>query len=61
MLAGFIWGILHFPLGQVYYLSVVQVLIEYPIAYTFAGAAAHGFKCPKKLMQMEIRNKSEKT
>ena len=39
MLAGFIWGILHFPLGQVYYLSVVQVLIEYPIAYTFAGAA----------------------
>ncbi|MCC9084008.1 energy-coupled thiamine transporter ThiT [Enterococcus faecium] len=48
MLAGFIWGILHFPLGQVYYLSVVQVLIEYPIAYTFAGAAGnHGFKCPK--------------
>ncbi|EOH94093.1 energy-coupled thiamine transporter ThiT [Enterococcus villorum] len=37
--AGFIWGILHFPTGQVYYLSVIQVLIEYPIAFTFAGFA----------------------
>lgn len=37
ILSGFIWGILHFPTGQVYYLSVIQVLIEYPIAFTFAS------------------------
>lgn len=39
VMSGFIWGILHFPTGQVYYLSVIQVLIEYPIAFTFAGFA----------------------
>lgn len=39
LFAAFIWGILHFPLSQVYYLSVPQVLIEYPIAFTFAGFA----------------------
>ena len=37
ILAAFIWGMLHFPLGQAYFLSVIQVLIEYPIAFTFAG------------------------
>lgn len=37
LLASFIWGILHFPTGQAYFLSVIQVLIEYPIAFTFAG------------------------
>ena len=37
--AGAIWGLLHFPLGKVWYLSVIQVLIEYPIAFTFAGFA----------------------
>lgn len=39
LLSAFIWGILHFPAGDVYYLSVLQVLIEYPIAFTFAGFA----------------------
>ncbi|MDN6639592.1 MAG: energy-coupled thiamine transporter ThiT [Tetragenococcus sp.] len=39
MLAGLIWGFLHFPLGQVIYLSVAQVLIEYILAYPFAGLA----------------------
>lgn len=37
MIAGFLWGILHFPTGQVHYLDVFQVLIEYPIAFTFNG------------------------
>lgn len=37
--AAFIWGILHFPLGQVAYLSIPQVLLEYPVAFTFAGFA----------------------
>lgn len=39
LLSAFIWGILHFPAGDVYFLSVIQVLIEYPIAFTFAGFA----------------------
>ncbi len=39
LLSGLIWGLLHFPTGQVYFLSVVQVLIEYPLAFTFAGMA----------------------
>lgn len=40
MLAELIWGFLHFPLGQVIYLSVAQVLIEYILAYLFAGLLA---------------------
>lgn len=39
MFSGLIWGLLHFPTGQVYFLSVVQVLIEYPIAFAFGGFA----------------------
>ena len=39
LFAGFIWGLLHFPTGNTYFLSVPQVLIEYPIAFTFAGFA----------------------
>lgn len=45
LLSAFIWGILHFPAGDVYYLSIPQVLIEYPIAFTFAGFA--GLYAPK--------------
>ncbi|AYW49357.1 energy-coupled thiamine transporter ThiT [Tetragenococcus halophilus] len=39
ILAGLIWGFLHFPLGQVIYLSIPQVLIEYILAFPFAGLA----------------------
>jgi len=39
LFAGVIWGFLHFPLGQVVYLSIAQVLIEYIVAYPFAGLA----------------------
>ena len=39
LLAGLVWGLLHFPLGQVYFLSVPQVLIEYSLAFMFAGFA----------------------
>lgn len=48
LLSAFIWGILHFPAGDVYFLSVIQVLIEYPIAFTFAGFAG---LCAKKVQQ----------
>lgn len=39
VMSGLLWGLLHFPTSQVYYLSVIQVLIEYPIAFTFGGLA----------------------
>lgn len=45
LLAGLIWGLLHFPLGDVYYLSIPQVLIEYILAYLFVGFA--GVYAPK--------------
>lgn len=37
--SAFIWGLLHFPLAQVYYLTPVQVIIEYILAFGFAGFA----------------------
>ncbi|GAB2023605.1 energy-coupled thiamine transporter ThiT [Pseudolactococcus yaeyamensis] len=39
LMTGFIWGLLHFALGKVYFLSVPQVLIEYVLAFTFSGFA----------------------
>lgn len=37
--SAFIWGLLHFPLAQVYYLMPAQVIIEYILAFGFAGFA----------------------
>ncbi len=37
--SGFIWGLLHFILGKAIILTVSQALIEYLIAFTFAGLA----------------------
>lgn len=39
ILAGLIWGLLHFALGKVYYLSLSQVLIEYLLAFSCMGLA----------------------
>lgn len=39
VMAGVLWGLLHFLTGQVYFLKVSQVLIEYVIAFPFAGLA----------------------
>lgn len=39
LMAGFIWGVIHFPLGKIDFLSVPQVLIEYLFAFLFAGLA----------------------
>jgi thiamine transporter len=39
LVASFLWGVMHFPLGQVYFLSLPQVAIEYFLAFTFAGFA----------------------
>lgn len=35
--AGFLWGILHFVIGNAYILSPLQGFIEYFIAFAFAG------------------------
>lgn len=37
LLSGLVWGLLHFATGDVTYLTVSQVLIEYVVAFTFAG------------------------
>ncbi|MHC5269345.1 energy-coupled thiamine transporter ThiT [Enterococcus sp. LJL98] len=50
LMAGFIWGILHFPIGNVAFLSVPQVLIEYLLAFLFAGFA--GIYAPKLYQAM---------
>jgi len=54
MFAGLIWGFLHFPLGQVIYLSIAQVLIEYILAYPFAGLA--GFFAAKLQRALQGKN-----
>ena len=57
LMAAFIWGILHFPASQVVYLSVVQVLIEYPIAFTFAGfAGLYAKKVQIALSEQDMRS-----
>lgn len=35
--AGLVWGLLHFLMGQVYFLTVSQVIIEYVFAFAAAG------------------------
>lgn len=49
--SAFIWGLLHFPLAQVYYLTPIQVIIEYILAFGFAGFA--GFYSSK--LQLAIK------
>lgn len=41
LLTGFLWGLLHFVTGDVYFLGPIQVLIEYIVAFTFAGFAGY--------------------
>jgi putative proton-coupled thiamine transporter YuaJ len=37
LFGGLLWGGLHFLTGQVYYLSFLQVFMEYILAFTFSG------------------------
>lgn len=41
LLAGFIWGLLHFVLGKFYFLSLLQVFLEYIVAFTAMGLAGY--------------------
>lgn len=54
--AGLVWGLLHFPMGKVWFLSVLQVLIEYPFAFTFIGFA--GIYAAR--LQKAVKNKEDK-
>ncbi|GHU63944.1 energy-coupled thiamine transporter ThiT [Clostridia bacterium] len=37
MAAGFLWGLLLILLGKAWFLSPIQVIIEYPVAFAFGG------------------------
>jgi len=37
MAVGFVWGLLLIVLGKAYFLTIPQVLIEYPVAFAFGG------------------------
>lgn len=39
LMAGLIWGLLYFVIGKVWFLTVFQVILEYPIAFCVAGFA----------------------
>ncbi|MBF0818536.1 energy-coupled thiamine transporter ThiT [Streptococcus acidominimus] len=57
LLAGLIWGLLHFVLGKVYYLSFAQVVIEYILAFLAMGLA--GYLAPS--FQRALKEKGERT
>lgn len=56
--SAFIWGLMHFPLSQVYYLTPVQVVIEYVLAFGFAGFSG---LYTQKLKEAIIKNEKRKT
>ena len=51
--AGLLWGLLHFALGKVYFLSVEQVLIEYVIAFAVMGFAGLLYSPFQKALKAE--------
>ncbi|SFQ23992.1 energy-coupled thiamine transporter ThiT [Desemzia incerta] len=52
--AGFLWGILHFVIGNAYILSPLQGFIEYFIAFAFAG---FGGLFAKKVQSLSEENR----
>lgn len=58
LVSGFIWGLLHFVLGKVYYLSLSQVVIEYLIAFTVMGLAGLFAKRFQKQLKAQQRAKA---
>ena len=57
--SAFIWGLLHFPLAQVYYLMPAQVIIEYILAFGFAGfAGVYSTKLQQAIKDEEQRKSS---
>lgn len=57
--SAFIWGLLHFPLAQVYYLTPAQVIIEYILAFGFAGfAGVYSNQLQQAISHKEYRKSS---
>ncbi|MHB9781261.1 energy-coupled thiamine transporter ThiT [Streptococcus sp. 10F2] len=55
LLAGLCWGLLHFLLSKVYYLSLPQVIIEYILAFLTMGLAGlYATPLKQALAQKEI-------
>lgn len=50
-IAGFIWGLLQIAFGDFYFLTPIQFLIEYFIAFAFIGFAGLFFKKIQSLLQ----------
>ncbi|MGT2887591.1 energy-coupled thiamine transporter ThiT [Streptococcus didelphis] len=53
LLSGLIWGLLHFALGKIEYLSMSQVVIEYIFAFLSMGLAG----LFSKQIQLQLRQK----
>lgn len=51
--AGLLWGLLHFAVGKVSFLSVEQVLIEYVIAFAVMGLAGLLYSPFQKALKAE--------
>lgn len=50
-LAGFIWGLLQVAVGDIYFLTPIQFLIEYFIAFAFIGFAGLFYPSIQRLLQ----------
>ncbi|MGT2935810.1 energy-coupled thiamine transporter ThiT [Streptococcus castoreus] len=57
LLAGLIWGLLHFVLGKIYYLSLPQVFIEYILAFVSMGLAG----CFSDSLAANLRKQKKRT
>ena len=57
-LSGFLWGLLQVVLGDAYYLSPIQFLIEYFLAFAFVGFAGLFYKTIQTLFQNGEKKKA---
>lgn len=57
VMAGFLWGILHFLVGTAYILSPIQGFIEYVIAYAFIGVGGLFASSLKKAVKQKEKTK----
>ncbi|EHJ53217.1 energy-coupled thiamine transporter ThiT [Streptococcus macacae] len=55
LLAGLIWGLLHFLMAKVYYLTFSQVFIEYILAFSSMGLAGLSHRSIQKALRQNQR------
>lgn len=56
--SGFLWGLLQVAVGDIYFLTIVQFLIEYFIAFAFVGFAGLGMKQVHSALQEGTRTRT---